>query len=84
MRSIRASLVDIQGVLCAILTPMPRVNFASLNIFYHSYLLLYVFSTLISSFGSAITLLHFLRVSVLSSLSLRRYLLGSCRFDEHH
>jgi len=38
MRSIRASLVDINGVLCAILAPMPRVNFASLNIFYHSYL----------------------------------------------
>jgi len=37
MRSIRASLVDVHGVLCAIPTPMPFVSFASLNVFYHSY-----------------------------------------------
>ena len=38
MRSIRAFLVDVHGVLSAIPTPMPHVNFASLNIFYHSHL----------------------------------------------
>jgi len=36
MRSIRASLVDVHGILGAILTPMPPVRFASFNILNHS------------------------------------------------
>ena len=36
-RSTRASCVDVHGILCAILAPMPFVGFTSFNIIYHSY-----------------------------------------------
>ena len=36
MRSIKASLVDIHRILCAVLTPMPLVKVASLNILNHT------------------------------------------------
>ena len=37
LRSLRASVVDVQWILCAILTPMPSVRWGSLNILFHAY-----------------------------------------------
>ncbi len=35
LRSVKASLVDVLGMLCAILAPMPSVRWGSLKILYH-------------------------------------------------
>jgi len=39
MWSLRASLVDVQGILRAVLAPMPSVRFGSLNILHHTLIL---------------------------------------------